>query len=215
MSLKTRRVSIGVVVLVVAGGITVWGMTRSSAEQSTLPEELSVASIKSQMSEGSDQLRQTMRAQEDLTDEQRQELRRNMREAMGSMMTERVDEYYAAAPEEKDAVLDQHIDEFQERMKEWRKRREERRQEQGDDADQERNREEWRERMRGQRGGGTSEQRKSRSESRDPDQMVRRMSYFQALRRRMTERGIEMPGGRGGWGRGGGGPRGGPHGGGG
>ncbi len=214
MSLKARKVSIGIAFFVVAGGMTVWGMIRSAAQQSTLPEELSVASLKSQMSEGSDQFRQTMRAQEDLTDEQRQELRRNMREVMGSMMTERVDEYYAAAPEEKDAVLDRHIDEFQERMKEWRKRREERRREQGDDADQERNREEWRERMRGRRGGGTSEQRKSRSESRDPDQMVRMMSYFQALRSRMTERGIESPGGRGGWGRGGG-MGGGPHGGGG
>jgi hypothetical protein len=60
------------------------------------------------------------------------------------------------------------------------------------------------------------QERKTRSESRDPDAMARRMAYFQALRARAAERGIPMPSGPGGGpghggGFGGGPSRGGPH----
>jgi hypothetical protein len=47
---------------------------------------------------------------------------------------------------------------------------------------------------RGDRHGPpTQAERKMRSESRDPDQMARRMAYFTALRKRAEERGIELP----------------------
>jgi hypothetical protein len=48
---------------------------------------------------------------------------------------------------------------------------------------------------RGDRFGPPSRQeRKVRSESRDPDQMARRMTYFTAMRKRAEERGIELNG---------------------
>lgn len=205
MSLRSGKAYFGIGILTLGIGAGVWGLTMSSAggEPSLLPEELSVASLKTQIAEDPSQFRRTMREQSDLTDEQRQELRRNMRTVFTSMMTGRLDEYFAAAPDEQDEVLDRHIDEMQERMKKWREQRESAeadRQKEGDG-----DRENWRERMRERRANETSEQRKTRSESRDPDQMARRMAYFQAVRSRMSERGIESSWGRGGRGRGGGG----------
>jgi hypothetical protein len=151
---------------------------------------------------------------EDLSDEQRQQARRNMREVFRSMMGERVGEYLDAPPDDKVAVLDRHIDEWTKRMDDWRKQRERRRAEReqqgqdGDSAEEQQRREHWR------RGMGSTEQRKARSESRSPDETARRMVYFSAMRQRMQERGIESPmgRGRGGGGQGRGGSRGGPHG---
>ena len=62
------------------------------------------------------------------------------------------------------------------------------------------------------RDGMSRSERKERSESRNPDQMARRMAYFSALQKRAAERGVQMPFGRGG--RDGGPGRGGPRGGG-
>ena len=207
MSLRSGKVYFGIGILTLALGAGVWGLTMSYAdgEPSLLPEELSVASLKTRIAEDPDQFRRTMREQQDLTDEQRRELRRNMRTVFTSMMTERLDEYFAAAPDEQNEVLDRHIDEMQERMKKWREQREQRQSAEADRRKEgEGDREEWRERMRQRRANETSEQRKTRSESRDPDQTARRMAYFQAVQSRMSERGIESSWGRGGWGRGGG-----------
>ena len=53
----------------------------------------------------------------------------------------------------------------------------------------------------------TQQERKTRAESRNPDQAAQHMAYFSALRARATARGIQMPFG-GGPGGGGGGGRG-------
>jgi hypothetical protein len=174
-----------------------------------LPKEMSVSALKAQAetdpAKMMDTFRETMR-RDDLTDEQRREIGSNMRQVWQSMMTERIDEWYAAQTEdEKVAVLDRQIDEFAARMSDWQRRREERERE-GEQAS-----EEERERMRQMWSPPTREERKARSESRNPDQMARSMVYFAAMRSRMDQRGIQMPrggpGGRG-MGAGGGGRRG-------
>ncbi|MCH8967001.1 MAG: hypothetical protein IID43_04940 [Planctomycetes bacterium] len=122
------------VVLAIAGGV--WGYSAWSGDASSaanaVPPELTVEALKTQMDDPGklmQTVRQTMR-RDDLTDEQRSEVRRNMREVWQSTMDERVDKYFAAATEkDKNVVLDRQIDEFQERMKGWEARRREREQE--------------------------------------------------------------------------------------
>jgi hypothetical protein len=168
-------------------------MRGQAARAAALPKELSVDSMKAQMSEPG-KLMQTMRdtlRREDLTDEQRRQAMQNSREVMRATMAQRVDEYFDAPEEDKTTVLDRHIDEFLARMAEWEKARSERPELS----------EEERERMQNTFPPPTQEQRKARSESIDPDRMARAMAYFSAVRSRMGERGIKMPsrpGGRGG-----------------
>ena len=134
---------------------------------------------------------------EDLTDEQRRELRSNMRDVFRTMMRERMDAWYAAETDaEKTAILDQQIDEFEARRAEWERRRAEAEESEEGRAD--------RERFRQMFATPSKEERKARSESRNPDQTARMMGYFSAMRKRMEQRGIQPPGGpggRGGWGR--------------
>lgn len=191
--------------LIVATGATwgVWAWSRTrDADSSKLPGEYSVEALQTQ-TRNPEQAMETVNGlirREDLTDEQRREAFENLRKVREARFEESVDEYFAAAPEERDAVLDRHIDEFQEFMKdmekhrdEWEKARERMRENQNDNQNQNQNqsdesrRDRWRSRFR------TKEGRQTFSESHDPDRVARRMSYFSALRKRMTERGIEMP----------------------
>jgi uncharacterized protein YdaU (DUF1376 family) len=170
-----------------------------------VPEEYSKEALKAKMAEGPGGfgvMREAME-REDLTEEQRRQIGENARSIFRERMEATVNEYFSAETEdEKNAVLDQQIDQFQDRpkiteeqRKEWEKRREERRAEGG------------------ARPEPTQQERKERSESRNPDQMARQMAYFSAVEHRATERGIKMPGpgpggpgGFGGPGRGGRGP---------
>ncbi|MFQ5489658.1 MAG: hypothetical protein ACE5GE_02950 [Phycisphaerae bacterium] len=195
-SSRRRAVLVGLGVLVV--GTVLWAFaTRGDAEPAgLLPPELSVESLQAQtMDRG--KVRE-MLEREDLSEEQRQELRKNMREVWRSAMDRRLAEYFAAADADRQAVLDRHIDELQERRKQWEQRRKEREQN-GDNAES--RREDFRNRV----ASMSQQERKERSESRNPDQTAQRMAYFSAMRNRMSERGIEMTAG--GWraGRGGGG----------
>lgn len=151
------------------------------------------------MSGGFGVMREIME-REDLTEEQRRQIGETARGIFRQRMEKTVNDYFTAqSDDEKNAILDQQIDQFQPRpqpteqqRKEWEKRREERRAE----------------------GGGrpepTQQERKERSESRNPDQAARQMAFFSAVRDRAEQRGITLPqnpggpGGRGGFG---GGPR--------
>lgn len=219
MSIRSSRTwtLAGVAVLALAG--TVWGLLNWTDDgESDLPAELTVESLKAQANEDPGRMMATLREasqREDLTEEQRRQAFGNMREVWQEQMTERVDEYFAAADGEKEALLDRHIDEFQERMKDWgqrrdewekeRKEREAKRLEDGADTDEAKSDEEdAHDRTRSRWGSRTQQERKERSESRNPDQMARMMGYFSALRERASARGVTMWGGRGGYGSGGG-----------
>lgn len=192
--------------VVVSGGV--WAFTRGEANAGVaVPKELSVVALKAQAKEDPGKMRDTMREtmqREDLTEEQRKQVGENMRKVWESFMQERVDEYYAAkTDDERNAVLDKQIDEFEQRRKEWEDRRKEQEKKDAKKADPNAPRP-------GPFGPQSREERKERAESRNPDQMARQMAYFSAMRQRMSERGISPPsfgpGGRGG--PGGGGPRG-------
>ena len=192
-----------VVAMVSAGAIvsavSLWALVgrsgSSDQDGSGLPENLSLAALTKQAENDPGAMRRTIREtmdREDLTDEQRRQARRNMRRVWQGRLDKNVEEYLAASEEEKQAVLDRQIDEFQERMAEWEKQREARRRER--EANGEEGRQDRRERGWGGRGRSmTRDERKQRSESRDPDRMGRRMAYFSAMRKRMQERGVEMP----------------------
>ena len=187
-------------------GAGTWIMVgRDGAAASTgvpIPAEFSKEALQAKMAEGPGGfgvMREAME-REDLTEEQRRQIGENARSVFRERMDATMAEYFNAQTEEdKNAVLDQQIDQFQnrpqpteEQRKEWEKRREERRAEGG------------------ARPEPTQQERKERSESRNPDQTARQMAFFSAMRERATQRGITLPQGPGGMGggRGGfGGPR--------
>ncbi|HKQ48424.1 MAG TPA: hypothetical protein VJZ71_10175 [Phycisphaerae bacterium] len=194
-------------VLVVALGAGAWGLTAVLSEPPPSETQLLLAEAR----EDPNKLIEKMR-DESLTEEQREKLRQNMREVFESRMDEAVNEYYAAKPEDREAIINRHIDE----MEKWRKAREDREREEQEkarssgksDEEIEKEREKEREERRKNRENRSREERKSDSETRSPDSRARRMAYRDAMRKQMQARGIEPP--RWGPGGGGGGPGGGP-----
>lgn len=194
-----------------------WALKSYLAAPQEEPVALAVpenASMQDRM-KAMDEFRDKMR-REDMTEEERRKLGESMRRFMEGEIQKRVDEYFNADPEAREAILDRHIDE----MEEWRKAMEERRQkeeeerakadegksEEEKEAEHEKERERWRDRMRSR----SREERKADSETRNPNEMAQRMAYMSAMRKQMEKRGIQPPQwGPGGGGRGFGGPRGG------
>jgi arsenate reductase-like glutaredoxin family protein len=132
---------------------------------------------------------------DDLTDEQRQTLRENMGKLMQEDMERKVDEYASAPEDQKEVIMDRHIDEmiaFRDKMRAYREKHK-------DDPEMEKEREG----RRGRWGSQTTQQRKERMESRNPDKMAQMMRYWPKMMSRAKERGVDM-----GWGRGGGSGRG-------
>ncbi len=196
--------------LAVVGG-SVWAFTRGQSPTGVpIPKELSVDSLKAQAKDDPGKMRDTIREtmrRDDLTEEQRRQVGENMRKVWEDAVQQRVDEYYAAqSDEDRKAILDKQIDEFEARRKEWEARRKEDEKKDGKKDDK-------RGPGFGPMGPQSRDERKERAESRNPDQMARQMAYFSAMKQRMGERGITPPsfgpGGRGGFG-GSGGSRKGP-----
>jgi len=201
---RTPQTWIITMIIAAAIGGSTWAFFRdpsSKTKSVAIPPEMTVDSLKAKAQEP-DKLRETIRDtmnRDDLSDEQRRQIAANMRTVWEAEMNKRVDEYYAASEEEKNAVLDRQIDEFRERMKEWEERRKEEEKKEG-----EKKADEQRSRFAGMFGPQSREERKERSESRDPDRSARQMAYFAAMRNRAVGRGIKMPFGPGAGPRGGG-----------
>jgi len=205
---KGFAIVVGVVLSLGAIGWAVSARSASARTTSTLPKELQIDALKAQTADPAKvwETAREARQREDLTEEQRRELGRNMREVVRTAMNERVDAYFNAPEDQKVALLDAQIDQFVAMRQEWEKERQNRPgANEGEPNRGPRDREGFQ--------MPSQEERKSRSESRNPDQMARQMAYFSAMQQRAKERGIQMPGrGPGGFGPGGfggGGPRGG------
>ncbi len=152
-------------------------------------------------------LREQRRSDGPPTDEER-EARREIGQALRPLMTQmadrHIDDYFELPDEEKNAHLDRIIDEMEERRAQWEERRRRREAERADERETERetDREERAssdrrpERTRGR--GMSLERIKRRIEHSTPEQRARRQAYWEALRERMEERGIEFRGRRGG-----------------
>jgi hypothetical protein len=154
-------------------------------------------------------LRQALR-DPNLPLEQRRAIMERMRTAMQVRLDARLDEYYRATQAQRTAILDRHLEEMQREMQERQARRDE-----GPSRDPNMPRDpNMRPTSRPGRGNfaaPTQAERKTRAESRSPDQMARRMAYMAALQARAAQRGMSLPmgPGRGGPGGGFGGGRGG------
>jgi pyruvate/2-oxoglutarate dehydrogenase complex dihydrolipoamide acyltransferase (E2) component len=197
--------------LIIAGSVVVlgggaWGLSsywKSAPAGPAVPKDFSVASLKVTAAEEPGKLMDKVREsmdRDDLSEEQRRKIGENVREVWQTRMRESVDEYFNASDEEKNAVLDRHLEEFQKAMQAMEERRKEWEKERENDKDGERER-----RGRGMFGPQTQEERKAQSESRNPDQMARAMAYFAAVQKRAQERGMKLPQGGPGRGRGPGG----------
>jgi hypothetical protein len=226
MAATSSPKTFAIVGLIVAGlGGGAWGVmhyssTKADAAGPQIPDEFSVDKIKAMSKEDPGATFEKMRAlrdRTDLTDEQREKIRENGRQVMEERMDERMNEYFAAKPEEQEAILDKQIDEMEKFRKDMEARRaeeEKKEKSEEDEKEREKRREEWRKNM----GDRSQSQRKMDSEKRDPNKMAQRMTYWSAMGKRMAARGIQPPrfgpggGGRGmgGPGGGGGGPRRGP-----
>lgn len=202
---KAKIVGLTVAAVVIAGGAwAVLAPKQDVGAESALPPEFRPNALaKAEPTpETFRQVRDAFRG-DDLTDDQKRELAKNLRDTRRTMIEARVNEYFDAPDYEKSRILDDHLDEMLERRREFEKRREE-------GADDERPSEEERQQMRELFRPQTQQERKSQSESRSADQTARMMTYFQAMQSRAKERGIEMPRGPGRrGGPGGGGPGGG------
>jgi hypothetical protein len=192
----------GGALLVAAAALGVTAHFVSAKDPAGLPPELSTKSLQAN-ADNPQKLQEIMHdtmQRTDLSDEQRREAMHRMREVWQQRMEKRINEYFVAATaDQKQAILDRQLDEMQEEMKAREAQREE----------MERQREEWR--RQHERDGQQHrrsfadlpvQEQKTRFEARSPDAAARRRVYFQALRARATERGIQMPwggfGGRGG-----------------
>jgi len=181
---------------VLVAGAAVWGVVGAGSAGAggvVVPTNLTVDALKQRSQEPGrafGEVRQALGGDE-LTDEQKRQVAENIRTVRRATMRERMDEYYNADPDEKEAILDKHLDEMQERFKRFRGRG------QGGGAGSgmsEEQRKELRQLFRPQ----SKQDRKSRSESRSADDTARAMVYFTAMRSRATQRGIQMPRGPGG-----------------
>jgi len=201
----TKAFALKIVVIAVGGvlvlGAGAWGI---SAHFKTPPKPAPVEPEK---------LFEAMR-KPDLTDKERDELRHQMHEAFEARMEQRTDEYFNAPEDERLVILDRHIDEMVKEQEEREARRKEREEREGQPPPPEDRRAGPTSRPWRGPGDMTPEERKTRSETQNPDQRARRMAYRQAMHARMEARGLQPrgPGGRGG--PGGPGERGGPGGGG-
>ena len=182
--------TLALVLLPIGGAVAWYRHDPDASKPSLLPKELSVESLRA-AGDQPETMMATLRdsfRRDDLTDEQRRELRRNLREVWRSRMTEHVNEYFGAAPDEADAVLDRHIDELVSSVQAMRAARQERQKVRKQDESQT-ERQNWRQRM----GSRSQQDRKQSSESRNPDEAARAMLYFNNLRARAADRGIEFP----------------------
>lgn len=133
--------------------------------------------------------RQAFRAARELPDEQRQQFRENVGSMMRQQFEQRIDAYFALAPEQRDAYLDEQIDQ----MQAHRQQRQARRAEQTTSSGETGSDAQRRPRRDGPRRGFTPDRMKRRIEHSDPERRAKFMEYMKAMRERMEARGIEPP----------------------
>jgi uncharacterized membrane protein len=132
----------------------------------------------------------------DLTDEERERLRQNVRPLAMKAMEDRMSAYFELPAEEQTAYLDDIID----RMQAGREAREERRKERAEAAETAPDAETATAgntpRRDHHRRGFTPERMKTRIETSEPEQRARHVEFFKALRNRAEERGVDFHGRR-------------------
>lgn len=219
---RRKGLIIAAAILVVGGGAWGLSAAYK-AKKNELPKELSVESLRAKAADPMklhQELDQAM-SRPDLNEVQREKLRDNMHVLREEHEDQRINAYFAAPEAERKVMLDKQLDEMQAHMKEWQQRRAANPGRgatgEANRGPRDANRASRSGGSSGGSGGGgqasvggaggprpggpggrgprnhTQAERKQRSESRDPDQTVRRYAYMQALQGRAKERGIDMP----------------------
>ena len=222
---KTVGIMAAGVLLLLSGAVWAVVSWAGGDRHPAVPKDLTVASLQANANDPA-KLAQTMRdlrERKDLTEEQRREVFHNMGQVREAETDKSIDEYFTAAPEQKNAVLDRQIDRFQEVMKAmgpgggpggWGRRPDggqpngprgpradgqngQRPDDHGGQQGNQARRPDGQDHGPGGPGGrgrgNTPDARKRRSESQDPDRTAKRMAFRSALMARAKERGIQMP----------------------
>lgn len=154
-----------------------WGGPATDADGVSVSEAFRVDSIKQKLGQPDEMMKLfSSRQYVELTDEQREQVRRNKGQAYFQTLQQQVDKYFEAGEAEREEILDRHLDEFM---------TERDRSSKADEAKQDQQRAKSRKRPM------TREQRKAKSESADPDDMARLAAYWTALKERARARGIK------------------------
>ncbi len=197
--------------LLVLGGAAFGVVSLVKARRSAVPAEFTIAALKADAKDPHKMFEKVHEAMSrpELSDQQREAIHDNARAVMEAQMDVRMNAYFAAPQAQRKAIIDRDLDEMQARMKEWQQRRprDESGRAPGDRPQGSARRDAQApgspppgggpqaDRRGGPRGdhNSTPQERKTRSESRDPDKTARRTAYFTAMRQRAEERGIQMP----------------------
>ncbi|MHC4444374.1 MAG: hypothetical protein ACYTA5_17395 [Planctomycetota bacterium] len=119
---KTALVAAGIVFVGAAALAVVMLIGDDEVE---LPQELSVEALQAATADRG-QMRERIHEafqRQDLTEQQRRQLGRNVRQVMGARMNQRLDEYFAADKAQRRVILDRHLDEMRKRMQQWQQDR--------------------------------------------------------------------------------------------
>lgn len=151
-----------------------------SGEIQALPQEDRRAAVRT-LTEDRETFRELMQ-DEALGDDERERIRETLRETFRAEQEARVKEYFALPPEERDAYLDQVVDEMAERFRNWQQERRD-----GPPGGEEANRD-------GERRGPTLDRMKERIESSDPAERAQQAEFRRVMREKMAARGMARPG---------------------
>lgn len=166
--------------LVAAGGAA-WSLWDgvSKEEGVAVPEAFSVESMKANMNKPENMtVRRLSSKYQELTDEQRRQVRQNKDQAFREIVQDHVDEYFAAGDEDRDAIMDRHLEEI---MEQWEQKK-------SDAEDQQP------ESRKGASQVWSRQERKEKSESADPDRMAQWGAYKTAMMKRAQARGMVWSG---------------------
>ena len=124
----------------------------------------------------------------ELSDQDRDNLEANLKDLMMEDMNNKIDEYTEAPEEQKEEILDRHIDEMQDFWAEMKAYHEKHK----DDADYQAERE----KRQAAHKRPSKQDRKNWMEGSSPDRMVRMFKYWGKMKERATARGIDFGGGK-------------------
>ena len=203
MKKKSTWIGIGALVLAIAGGV--WAFNQRENPDVAAAREVNkkmMDAFKDENASMDDKMKlrdEARKANEKLSDEERQKVRREAGKGWGNQMETTMDDYFALEDEgAKDKFMDEQIDKFQQMGEQFRKMREKREaeaKERGEEPKERGNRGGWGAPKPGDKDGMMNMQRKMMDKT-SPQQRARYSAFFKAYRERMEERGIESPWGK-------------------
>lgn len=190
MSSSGIRILIGVGIVAVGGAA--WGFLGKSTPEKRVvpvPEPFQLKNMQAKMDQPGEMKRLfTSAAYQGLTKAQQHQVIQNKGAAYEQMWEDRLDDYFEAEEAEREAILDEHLDDLAASLNRGAK------QEQGKTKKQASYEE-----GKGQKkssGDWSRQERKAKSESVNPDKLARQIAYKHAMTQRADARGIDLWGGK-------------------